>query len=683
MSFKIPNKIAAACKSCGVSVRPGAGWSSKTSAGKWFTTCQSSVCMAAEGLTLPGDEKRELVVTATGAHVAMPYDAAALPLLRAMPGAKFDMATKCWSVSTDLADRPRVVELADKLRLDVPDDFRHERAAEVAEVHARIDGTGLYPYQVEGVEWLAPRKRALLGDDMGLGKTVQTLMALEPTDRVIVVCKATLKYTWFDEVNKWRPDLDASIIASGKQPIAPEPGEVVILNYERLPKEPVECDVLICDEAHHVKNYKAARTKKFTALASLAGKVWLLTGTPLTNRPFDLWGVLNAANMAFDVFGSFRKFTTLFGGSKNRWGGWEFDGPEGPEVAERLRRVMLRRTKEQVLPELPRKSYATIRVPLTKALAKQLDDDFADAEHYLDAGELPPFEQFSRARRELAEAKIEAAIEAAEEYVEAGEQLVVFSAHRAPVEQIVAHFGDAAVMIAGGVDAEARREAVARFQAGDARIIALTIGSGAEGLTLTAASRMLFVDLDWTPAKNMQAEDRIRRIGQTADRCQYTRLIADHPVDQRVMELLHEKQELIATAVEQVSTYDATTNGVVEETAEQWQARKDAIARVERDAHRAKVEKIRESQAARASRPERELTAEVVEQLKAAYDYMLSVCDGAVVADGVGFSKPDAVAASVLTQYDLDDPAAQRALERLLSRYHRQLSADFPAIFAK
>ena len=158
---------------------------------------------------------------------------------------------------------------------------------------------------------------------MGLGKTIQTLMALPKECAAMVIAPAAVKYNWKQEAEKWRPDLQATVINGSKSFRLPAIGEIVIVNYDILPEyvEPVKISpqskswevkvewpseqmanhskkiILIIDEAQRVKNYKTKRSKRVKGLCMSVSKVWALTGTPLENRPQDLYGILESLQM--------------------------------------------------------------------------------------------------------------------------------------------------------------------------------------------------------------------------------------------------------------------------------------------------------------------------------------------------------------------------------------------------
>lgn len=687
-----PNKIRTSCHICGVEILPRAGWSRRGDNG-WESTCNSTRCLDAAGwdIKVPGRK-----LHADG-RVEMPYDPQALPLLRSMPGARWNPEGKFWSVSTEIKDRDRVVELAERIGLEIAPEWmaEPELPAPVVEAMALAERVGLYPYQIEGVKFLTLHPRTLMADDMGLGKTAQSLIALPMGARAVVVCPASLKHNWSDEITRWRPDLTAVIVSGRGNMVAPATSEVVIVNYDILPDDPAPFRGvnLILDEVHAAKNYKAKRTKRVTAAAAVSETVWAMTGTPLPNRPLDLWGVLSATDMARDVFGGFSRFVSCFNGYKGRYG-YEFRHPS-EESAERLRRVMIRRTKAEVLPDLPTKTYRTIRCDLPDHLREEMDavwDDYADdTREGIRGNRLPAFEAMSQIRAELAKARIPAMLEIVSSWEEAETPLVVFSAHRAPVDNLATREGWAA--ITGDTPSEARQQIVKEFTSGALKGIALTIQAGGTGLTLTEASDMLFVDLAWRPADNAQAEDRICRIGQTSNKVQIIRMVSDHVLDQHVTDLLASKEAMVKTAIESEIAYTAPeeseTTTPVEEDAAEWEARvtafreRKAAAEAARDAREAsrrgrkpalstalhRAGKVLRKRGVTEVKPlDPEVLAEVIE----AYNYMVSVCDGAQEKDGVGFNAADAGTARALALH-LDHPETQVALLHILRGYPRQV----------
>lgn len=450
------------------------------------------------------------------------------------------------------------------------------------EVNARLAerGLALMGFQGIGIEWLAPRRKALLGDDMGLGKTVQALTAAPTNAPVVVVCPSVAKGVWVREVSRFRPDL-TPVALSGRDSFRwAQPGEMVIINYDILPGEPAEKKgyaatlpadlanapagtVLIGDEAHMLKESDANRTSQFRALreAVLAadGRVWLLTATPILNRPTELWALLQAMSAGREVYGSYENFCRLWNTEQGRYGTiW---GNAEPEVATLLKKIMLRRMKRDVLTQLPPKTIRDVEVNgLSDAVKRlcdqalaQLEADGVSVEEALRiASETenitrPSIQIWSKARAALATVKLGAALDMIEAFEDAEEPVVVFSAHRAAIDTLGKRPGWAA--ITGDTPGTEREAIAARFQAGELIGVAATIAAGGVAITLTRASNAIFIDEAVTPALNNQAQDRIYRIGQSRG-VVITRLVAAHALDRHTAMLLARKNEIIASSVD-------------------------------------------------------------------------------------------------------------------------------------
>lgn len=398
--------------------------------------------------------------------------------------------------------------------------------------------------------------------------TVQALLSLPDRAAAVVVCPAGVRSSWFAELRRWRPDLIPGVIKSKSQARWPHRGQVLLASYGCLPADagllgmPPYAVTIIADEAHAAKNPKAERTKRLRAWAELCaengGAIWLLTGTPLLNRPSELWALLQVAGLAHEAFGSWPQFVKLFNGAKGGWGGYEWGTPD-PNAALRLQRVSLHRRRLDVLPDLPTKTRQDILVEdidqetvkacdlALEALREagiKLEDEVGTAAATKVSG--AAFDLLSRARSALAASKVPALLDLVAEYEEAEEPLVVFSAHKSPIHAVAKRPGWR--VITGETSAEERGVIVADFQAGKLKGVGGTIGAMGVGVTLTRGAHMIMVDKAWTPALNSQAEDRCCRIGQ--DRGVIIKnLVADHALDKRVAELLTIKQEIIEASI--------------------------------------------------------------------------------------------------------------------------------------
>lgn len=412
------------------------------------------------------------------------------------------------------------------------------------------------------------------------GKTMQVLLALPEQAPVVVVCPAIAKGVWQDEVAKWRPSYKITSLYGRNSFRWPERGEIICVNYDILPPQKEELKVtdtlttveqfsltapegliLVADEIHQAKSSKAKRTQRFRVMARAAhrvkGKVWLMTGTPLLNRPPELWCLLQNGGMTKATFGDWNNMVRLFNGVPGRWGGYEWGRPE-PEVATVLDRVMLRRRAQDVLNQMDRATIQHQTVEITDKKVMKLADEFVKIleekglpletalEEAMDHG-MPAFDQFSRVRAAIATAKVPALMEVVEEYEEEEEPVVVFSAHVAPVQACGAREGWAC--ITGETPNEVRSQIQRDFQAGKLKGVALTIKAGGVAITLTRACHTVFCDMEWVPGLNEQAMFRVDRIGQTRP-VHHRILQANHPLDSHISRMLVKKQQLIDASVE-------------------------------------------------------------------------------------------------------------------------------------
>lgn len=461
-----------------------------------------------------------------------------------------------------------------------------EAAARTSRMESSLAERGLqlYPYQRVGVSWLAQMQSALLCDEMGLGKTVQALLAAPEGAPVLVVCPANAKWVWADHAASptrrnprgkgWRPDLRVSVLSGRGSFRWPRCGEMVITNYDILPETapaPADGTVLIVDECHSAKNPRSIRTARLQALIGAVlehnGKAWGLTGTPLLNRPAELLTLLHVFRLLKRTFGNWRRGAYLLGGYQGRYG-WEWSNSIDESVPGILERVMLRRRKAEVLADLPEKRREFIPVELSSDLNSRLSAILEkwESEAGMDLDDIVsrlrgeddwegsrvriPFEELSGVRHQIARAMVPVMHSIIDEHEEQGQPIVVASCHREPIEECGERSGWGAII--GGMDPEARRQIESRFQNGELRGVGLTIRAGGVAITLTRASTMLFVDLDWTPSLNIQCEDRIHRIGQDRG-CIYYILVPQHPLTERLAELLRYKMDLIDATVERVA----------------------------------------------------------------------------------------------------------------------------------
>ena len=455
---------------------------------------------------------------------------------------------------------------------------------------------GLFPHQIEGVAFLLGRRRAILADDMGLGKTRQAIVALgeaAPAGPYLVICPASLKQNWAREIRAVEPASDVAIVPAAGSLAGHARWAVV--NYDILSRhldaiKAIPWAGLVVDEAHYIKNHKSARSRIVRDIAGAAASgpapaggppVYALTGTPLTNRPRDLFTLLQL--VAHPLGRSFLSFAKRYCDAEQTEYGWVTDGASNlEELTLQLHGVMLRRTKDQVL-SLPPKLRAWLPVEVKAGVgAKEIGrairllidrrgsrDQDRSVRRRAPRGQARERTQLlaslTRARQQLAVAKCDATRSFVDDAVEQGEKVIVFSCFDEPIRTLARHFGDAAVTLTGSTPVERRQALVDRFQQeSGVRVFLANIIAGGTGLNLTAARQVVFNDLDWVPANHWQAEDRAYRIGQTGT-VNVTYVVGSDTIDEFVRAVLETKAALVDAVIEGKAVSDAAYTGVLEE----------------------------------------------------------------------------------------------------------------------
>gem|GEM_PF-4238506 len=313
---------------------------------------------------------------------------------------------------------------------------------------------------------------------------------------------------------------------------------------------------IVFDEAHYAKSARAQRTRNARALSRLVawagGKRYLLTATPLLNRPPELWSVLRLGDLHEEAFGSWGAYETLWGGERiGRRVVW---GEATPEVRECLARVMVRRLAEDVL-DLPPMRRRKVVVDLDEEVVRRCDEllQWAGGEENLEEmlqavadgrGGSTVFERLAKERAAVTAAKIPALLELVEAEEAAGRPVAVFSAHRAPVEILGARRGWGSIL--GGTKPEDRYEVARDFCDGGLRGVAYSL-AGAEAISLTSARTLILASAAWNPATNEQAIRRVQRIG-TREPVDLIWLVGRHPVEEIVLAVNLRKMAMLRGA---------------------------------------------------------------------------------------------------------------------------------------
>jgi len=445
-----------------------------------------------------------------------------------------------------------------------------------------INGYRPRPYQEEGIARGLELKRFINGDQPGLGKTLQSIgtvygaeMQGEVTFPCIVICPSALKINWKREFEMWT-DKKAMILDDKNKDTWHrfyEMGmaDVFIVNYESLKKffvrsMPNKKDLKhsnqiimderikmfkssIIDESHRLKDPNSIQAKICIQITKAKKYIILLTGTPVVNKPIDLFSQL-AVMFKLSHFGGENGFKARY-----------CEGGKGSANLKELNYLMnmscyFMRKKEDVLKDLPPLSRQTILCTLTNK--KEFDvvrDDFAN---FLKNSDLTDSEIKKKVSSETivkitmllqisAKGKIEAAQEYIDEIVESGQKIVVFCKHKIIVD-LLKQIYPKAVTVTGNDDSIQKQNSVDSFQKNPStKIIICNHKAAGVGLTLTASSEVLFIELPWTQADCEQAEARCHRMGQPSN-VRATYLLGEDTLDQWLYDIIQEKKA-IANAI--------------------------------------------------------------------------------------------------------------------------------------
>lgn len=435
----------------------------------------------------------------------------------------------------------------------------------------------MFPYQKQGVAYGLKHFQYINGDDMGLGKTVQSIATAVSMEAkcILVICPATLKENWRREWKEWA-GMEAMILSDRIKNTWPQfykvgMVKVFICNYESLKKyfvaginkpegKPLRLnhilfketinlfDCVIIDELHLVKDYKTQQAKFCMGITKGKRAIIGLTGTPVVNKPVDLISQLQIIGQ-LENFGGYKKFVDRYCQGYNQASNLD-------ELNYLLRKhCFYRRLKKEVIHDMPDKMRSILscdistRADYNKAEAEfiaYLKENLNKTDGEIDIalrGEV--MVKMGILKKISAHGKIESAIEQISEVVEAGEKIIVFAHHK----EIVSKLHQAipgSVTVVGDDAIDKRQQHVDSFQNDPkCQVIICNIQSGGVGITLTASSRVLFIELPWHPAHADQAEDRAWRIGQkNSVQCAY--LLGQGTIDEHIYSIIEKKRSMVA-----------------------------------------------------------------------------------------------------------------------------------------
>ena len=496
-------------------------------------------------------------------------DATGAPAIRDLLESDVEVkATKAWQKCLDRLQR------AEKLDPILP---------------ASLDAT-LRDYQVDGFKWL--RRLAewgvggILADDMGLGKTLQALAVL--LDRsaegpALVIAPTSVGFNWGREAERFAPDLDVHLYReTEREDFLPSvgPGSLVICSYGLALRDAealaqVQWSTVVLDEAQAIKN---SRSKTSKAIAGLnADWTVALTGTPVENHLGELWSLFHVVSPG--VFGGWDQFRKRYATPIEKHN----DDESRHSLAERLQPFVLRRTKSEVLTELPPRTEMNLYVDLSPAERAEYEKVRLAALGEVELIESLPTIQDQRFKilalltrlRQISchaglvnknwtesSAKLDELCRTLESLREEGHRALVFSQftqHLALIRKQLDQQGFTYEYLDGSTAAKARQQAVDRFQTGTADAFLISLKAGGTGLNLTAADYVIHMDPWWNPAVEDQATDRAHRIGQDKPVMVY-RIIAKDTIEEEILALHESKRDLVAGVMQGTEAAAKLTN---------------------------------------------------------------------------------------------------------------------------
>jgi len=430
----------------------------------------------------------------------------------------------------------------------------------------------LFPFQKIGIDWLKQRETALLADQPGLGKTNQAIFWAADRKPVLVIVPAAILYNWRSEIaEKWQPGAEVTLLDRNESDSLPAKlSDWTVTTYSQLGRfmpqlKRAGFKSVMIDEAHLVKNLKALRTKLVLDLVApvelgqgqkIIPSRLAITGTPILNRPPELFPLMVFLGKAerhdwqkfLDHYTVSEKTTPegepIFSGYRNL-----------EELHNGLKTYTLRRFKKDVLTQLPDKIYRPIFTTITNAAEyNKAERDFVA--WLLERGERTDFGtralalvKMNNLRHLAAQGKVRPVANFLTPCQDAdGHKVVVFSSFVDTLEDLSDEKGG--FLYDGSTPKDERQEIVKQFQANAAECFFFgTIGAAGVGITLTAADRLVFVDLPWTPGAKEQAEDRIHRIGQKKS-AEIIPFLAKGTIDERILTLLSDKEKVISQVVD-------------------------------------------------------------------------------------------------------------------------------------
>jgi SWI/SNF-related matrix-associated actin-dependent regulator 1 of chromatin subfamily A len=477
---------------------------------------------------------------------------------------------------------------------DIDVDFeKYEKLDSFIDSEGKV-GRKILDHQKSGIKFLLTRNGAILADDMGLGKSMQSIVAAieSGAKKILIVCPSSAKINWQREINYLQEE-DITIISGSRWSHA----KFTIINFDILKNfhtlkddkndgmPPIRdlvnsnFDLCIIDEAHNLRNHKSIRGAIMTELCVDYGieRVWLLSGTPVANRPMDFYNLLRLIKSPLVDNWKFyaqrycegkQITTTLKNRTKRKI--WITNGASNlDELSIKTRNLLLRRMKDEVL-DMPDK----IRVPnyFKMSNKQQLEYDSLWEDYLLERKKQKKKGTIQRdlvelglLRKYIAMETIPETIALVDEVIEQGHKVIIFTCFTDELNALAEHYGSNCVIHYGELNEKEKQKSVDKFQMeGGPMVFIGNIISAGVAITLTRSTYVVFNSFDWVPGNSEQAEDRSYRLGQKNNVTVYYNLF-ENTIVSTMWHTLNRKKNIInqimsrndnnTTAVDEIVDY--------------------------------------------------------------------------------------------------------------------------------
>jgi SWI/SNF-related matrix-associated actin-dependent regulator 1 of chromatin subfamily A len=401
----------------------------------------------------------------------------------------------------------------------------------------------LYPHQEDAKQFLLVNRRCILADQPRVGKTLPAAAAALQHLPAIIVCPAIAKTVWEAAFNRLDPSVPVKVITGKKQAAEIICAGVTIVNYDILSSVTAYAGIktVVFDECHRLKNNKAIRTKAAMLMMKKIDRVYALSGTPIPNRPIELWPILHGLGI---YRGGWFDFAARYAKMWSAPWGLDVSGASNiPELKALMRPHVLRRKKEDIFMDYqqPQVSLVTFDLPVDKR-EQSFDADALVA----NPNALMAFEGLAEIMREAGMRKIKAASEFISDLLQSGEPVVVFAHHKDVVHGLVEELKDhKPVVVVGDTPSAKRTENIEAFQAGKTKVIVGNIAAMSEGVDLSAADTIVFVECTWSTSALEQASSRVENINKSGVKPVIYLLTIRASLDHNVLAKVLKKQGIV------------------------------------------------------------------------------------------------------------------------------------------